>query len=105
MYFNPLAEHFIIKKAAKKTKLIVPLCRKGDKRGIKKTVYSHSTNPLKKHGLIVPLFRKGEKRGIKKTVKSHSTKHLKNTHLIVPLFRKGEKRGIKKLSTRIQPIL
>jgi hypothetical protein len=25
MYFNPLAEHFIIKKTAKKTKLVVPL--------------------------------------------------------------------------------
>ncbi|PKP45943.1 MAG: hypothetical protein CVT94_16360 [Bacteroidetes bacterium HGW-Bacteroidetes-11] len=36
MYFNALVEHYIIKKAAKKTKLVVPLFRKGEKRGIKK---------------------------------------------------------------------
>jgi len=39
MIFNPLSGHFIIKKASKKTKVIVPLFRKGEKRGITKCVF------------------------------------------------------------------
>ncbi|KAF0204012.1 MAG: hypothetical protein FD170_701 [Bacteroidetes bacterium] len=65
MNFNQLAGHFIIIKASKKTKLIVPLFRKGEKRGIKNCQIAFN-QVSEKQGLIVPLFRKEDKRGISK---------------------------------------